>query len=217
MSPATQSRLFLIRHGEVDSNRRMRYLGRSDEPLNRVGRRQAEDLAGAFATIAIDAVRSSPLQRALATARSIAEATGAELEIDDRLVEIDFGAWEGRSRDEVLAGSAHDRELVRLWETDPSTAAPAGESFTELQVRVRRCLDDLAAHSSAASVAVVTHMGPIKVALCTALGLPLGRSRRIFLDPATVTVIDWGPEPIVRLVNGHGHLGFDAARWLVRD
>ncbi len=214
MTPQPRSRLFLIRHGEVDSNRMMRYLGRFDEPLNAVGRGQAQALGSVFTTIAVDAVRSSPLRRALVTAEAIAASTGAGLETDDRLAEIDFGAWEGRSRDEVLSGSDEDRRLVHRWERDPATAAPSGESFADLERRVCGCLDDLAAGMPGAVIVVVSHMGPIKVALCAALGLPLDRSRRIFLDPATVTVVDWGPEPVVRLVNGHAHLGFDRARWM---
>lgn len=61
---------------------------------------------------------------------------------------------------------------------------------------------------------LVSHMGPIKALLCAALDLPLTRSSRIFLDPATISVIDWGPQPVVRLVNSHAHLGFAQARWM---
>ncbi len=61
---------------------------------------------------------------------------------------------------------------------------------------------------------LVSHMGPIKVLLCAALQLPLESAGRIFLDPATISVVDWGPDAVVRLVNSHAHLGFAKARWL---
>jgi hypothetical protein len=57
-------------------------------------------------------------------------------------------------------------------------------------------------------------MGAIKTLLLAALNLPLESASRIFLDPATISVIDWGDAPVVRLVNSHGHLGFGNARWL---
>jgi broad specificity phosphatase PhoE len=63
-------------------------------------------------------------------------------------------------------------------------------------------------------VALVSHVGPIKALLCAAMGLPLTATRRVFLDPATVSVVDWATTPIVRLVNSHCHLGWAEARWL---
>jgi broad specificity phosphatase PhoE len=211
------ARFFLVRHGEVDSNRAMRYLGRTDEPLNDRGVGQAAALAGAFSALSIDAVRSSPLTRASATAAAIADASGLDVDTDPRLAELDFGSWEGLSRDEVMSRSAADRELLHRWETDPETPAPSGESFSELRLRVVACLDELSTGHPGASIVIVSHVGPIKIALCSALGLPMARSRRVFLDPATISVVDWADEPVVRLVNGHGHLGFERARWMRRS
>ncbi|MGD8440931.1 MAG: histidine phosphatase family protein [Holophagae bacterium] len=214
VSPST--RLFLVRHGEVDSNREMRYLGRTDEPLNGVGRRQAAALAGAFGSIAIDALWSSPLCRTVATAEAIADATGAAIRIDRRLTELDFGSWEGLTRHQARNISPEHRERVRSWEADPAIRTPDGESLAELQSRVLAATGDIVTECPGASVVIVTHMGPVKVLLCAALGLPLERTRRIFLDPATISVVDWGTEPVVRLINGHGHMGFDQARWMER-
>lgn len=214
VSPPT--RLFLVRHGEVDSNREMRFLGRTDEPLNAVGRWQAADLGGAFGSIAIDALWSSPLGRTMETAEAIADATGAAIRTDGRLTELDFGSWEGLTRNEVREISPEDRARVQTWEADPVIRTPGGESLAELQSRVLTAIGDIVTEYPGASTVIVTHMGPVKVLLCAALGLPLERTRRIFLDPATISVVDWGAEPVVRLINGHGHMGFDRARWLKR-
>jgi broad specificity phosphatase PhoE len=62
-------------------------------------------------------------------------------------------------------------------------------------------------------VILVSHVGPIKTLLCAALGLPLTSARRLFLDPATVSVIDWGEAPVVRVFNSQAHPGFADARW----
>lgn len=209
-------RLFLVRHGEVDANRSYRYLGRRDDALNDTGRHQAEALAGAFNDLKIDAVVSSPLRRAAETARCIGDLTGRAVESDSRLVELDFGDWDGRSRAEVIGTSEEGRRLVEAWEADPSIPVPGGESLTQLQGRVVELAGELVAMRAGSTVALVSHMGAIKTLLLAALNLPLESANRIFLDPATITVIDWGSEPVVRLVNSHAHLGFANARWLQR-
>ncbi|GIV98051.1 MAG: hypothetical protein KatS3mg057_2708 [Herpetosiphonaceae bacterium] len=64
------------------------------------------------------------------------------------------------------------------------------------------------------SIVVVSHVGPIKALLCRALGVSLTAARHMFLDSATISVIDWGAHPLVRLFNAHHHLGWEAARWM---
>lgn len=215
MQPQT-IRLVLVRHGEVDANRQYQYLGRRDDQLNETGLGQADSLAVALTDVAFDAVLSSPLQRAWVTARRLAQPAELGVSTDDRLIELDFGSWEGRSRSDVVKTSPKALAEVEGWEADPSRSTPGGESLLELQGRVVDLADELARERAGATVVVVSHMGPIKALLCSALGVPLTSSGRIFLDPATVSVIDWGPQPVVRLVNSHVHLGFGKARWLRR-
>ncbi|MEX1310315.1 MAG: histidine phosphatase family protein [Candidatus Sulfomarinibacteraceae bacterium] len=214
MKPARSTRLILVRHGEVDANRNFAYLGRRDDRLNANGLAQARALADAFTGIHVDRVVSSPLQRALATAGAIAESAGAPLDTDRRLIELDFGSWEGRSRAEVVGSGEHERRAVERWEADPSLRTPGGESLLELQERVVGWANETAGDGEGQTVLMVSHMGPVKTLLCAALGVPLTSARRIFLDPATVSVVDWGATPVVRLVNSHAHLGFSRARWL---
>ena len=104
----TITRLFLIRHGETLANREFRYIGTRDDALSSVGEKQATQLAEALANLPLDAVYSSPLQRAYQSARGIAIAHGLEVEVTDRLRECSFGVWEGLSRAEVLARSPED-------------------------------------------------------------------------------------------------------------
>lgn len=212
MNPDTV-RLILIRHGQVEANRSYRYLGRRDDPLDATGREQARAVAGAMRQLPVDLVLTSPSSRARATAEGLAR-PGLTVRDEARLRELDFGSWEGLSRAEVLARSGDDAALLEAWESDPSVAPPGGESLESLRERVVELADELARTAGGATVALVSHMGPIKVLLCAALDLPLRRTARIFLDPATISVVDWGPRPVVRLVNSHAHLGFDRARWL---
>jgi broad specificity phosphatase PhoE len=211
---APELRLFLARHGETSSNREMRYLGSRDEPLTEVGVRQAECLAAALAGLPLAAVYASPLQRAAQTGLRIAEALRVPLLAEPRLLEQRFGEWEGLTRAEVLGRGAAERERLLRWEADPASAPPGGESLAVVAARVRSLLGDLAAAHPGAWVTLVTHVGPIKALLCAALAAPLTTARRLFLDPGTLSVIDWGEAPVVRLFNAHGHLGWREARWM---
>ena len=207
-------RLLLIRHGEVDANVEYRFLGRRDDPLNENGLTQAERLAALAAGLPLDLVVSSPKVRALTTAQAIARAAGAELQTDERLVELNFGDWEGLTRQQIVDGDPDRLEFIRRWDRDPSIAAPGGESLAAVQGRVVAFADDMLQRHPGETLAVVSHMGPIKALLCAALDVPLTGSRRLFLDPATVSVVDWSTRPVVRLVNSHAHLGWSSARWL---
>jgi probable phosphoglycerate mutase len=206
--------MILVRHGEVDANITFRFLGRGDDPLNETGARQAEQLAALFREIPVTLVFTSPLARTRTTAESIADAAGARLLSDDRLVELDFGEWEGLTRAQIADRSQEDRKLLERWAADPLCPAPGGESLAAVRDRIVDFADRLCAEHPGATVAVVSHMGPIKALICAALQLPLTGAGRLFLDPATLSVVDWSVTPVVRLVNDHAHLGWSHARWL---
>lgn len=204
-------RLLLARHGEVPANRELRYVGSLDEPLAAPGLEQADRLAAALAGLPVQAVYSSPLLRARETGRRIAAARDLPLKLDSRLREQAFGEWEGRTRREVLAG---DGERLLRWEADLGSSPPGGESLVTVQERMLDLIGDLAREHRGDWVVLVSHVGPIKALLCAALGAPLAAARHMFLDPATLSVIDWGDHPVIRLFNAHGHLGWDSARWM---
>jgi len=207
-------RLYLVRHGETGDNVQMRYLGIRDEPLTPNGLRQALLVAAALAPIRVGGIFSSPLVRAADTALRIKDACAVELRLDSRLVEGSFGEWEGLTRDEVLKRSARDAETLARWELDSSIAPPGGESIEHVQMRVISLANELAESFSNQSVVLVSHVGPIKALLAAVLDIPLAASRRLFLDPATITVVEWGERPLVRLLNSHAHLGWSSARWM---
>lgn len=204
-------RLLLVRHGEVPSNREFRYVGSSDEPLAEAGVRQAESLAAALASLPVSTVYTSPLRRAEETARRIAVARNVPLRLEERLREQSFGSWEGLTRAETLE---RDRDLLLRWEADLGSAPPGGESLVSVRERVLALVNDLARDHPREWVVLVSHVGPIKALLCDALGAPLSTARRMFLDPGTLSVVDWGERPVVRLFNAHAHLGWEAARWM---
>ncbi|MEM8533989.1 MAG: histidine phosphatase family protein [Chloroflexota bacterium] len=207
-------RLFLVRHGEAIANIEMRYLGLRDDPLTERGVWEAQQLAQALAVLPITAVYSSPLQRTANTAQHIAEAHGLSVQPEPRLREAAFGTWEGLTRNEVLSRSAADAEALARWEADPSCAPPNGESLVSVQERAISFVETLLEPYDGQSIVVVSHVSPIKTLLCAAMRAPLTTMRHIFLDTATISVVDWGAQPVMRLFNAHHHLGWDAARWM---
>jgi len=213
-APNRTVRLFLVRHGETADNIQMRYLGVSDVSLTANGKRQALRAGAALSKLPIRVILSSPMRRAADTAAIIHAACGAELRLDARLAEGSFGNWEGRTRAEVLRLGRQDAELLARWESDPACAPPGGESIQSIQERMADLVEELADEFPDASVAIVSHVGPIKALLASVLDIPLQSTRRFFLDPGTITVVEWGAQPVLRLFNSHAHLGWASARWM---
>lgn len=210
------TRLLLVRHGETVANREYRYIGIRDNPLNTHGETQATQLAEALSVLPVAAVYSSPLQRAYNTALQIAARHALEVQRVDDLRECNFGDWEGLTRAEVLARSPQNAQLLHEWEQNMSSAPPNGESFEAMRERVSTAVEKLTQLHPDQAIVLVSHVGPIKVLLCAALGAPTSTAFRIFLDPATISVVDWreGGYSTVRLVNSHAHLGWQQARWM---
>lgn len=170
--------IVFARHGETAPNRDGVILGRADPGLTEEGRLQAQRLAELLAKEEPVAVLTSPLLRTRETADAIAGACGLEAETDERLLEIDWGAWEGRP----VAGIA-TAEMERL-RGDAGTA-PEGESLAALGRRVEEfCAEALERDGL---VVAVTHVSPIKAAVAWTLGAPHDAAFRMFVALASVT------------------------------
>ncbi|HEX6798022.1 MAG TPA: histidine phosphatase family protein [Ktedonobacterales bacterium] len=198
-------RLVLARHGEALGNRELRYLGRTDAPLTPRGEAQARLLATALSGIPAAAIYSSPLRRAHDTAEAIGAELGLGVATDRALREQDFGAWENLTRAEVLA---RDRTRLAAWEGGADTAPEDGEAPYALRERVVACANTLAARHPGATIVLASHVGPIKALICAALGLPPSGAFRMWLDPASYSVVDWRPDGagILRAFNATAHL-----------
>lgn len=176
--------LILVRHGQTSANAEGALLGRRDLELTDIGRQQAAALAAAVASA--DRVVSSPLLRARATA----EAFGRPVDVDERWVEVDYGSFEGQLLTELPS------EVWLRWRDDPAFVPPSGESLASVGERVRAACDDLAAEAQARDVVVVSHVSPIKAAVCWALGLADHGHWRLRLAVASITrisITDHGP------------------------
>jgi broad specificity phosphatase PhoE/ribonuclease HI len=200
------TRLLMLRHGQTEHSAQRRYSGRGDLPLTELGERQAAAAAARLSTIdGVAAVLSSPMLRARQTAQPVADALGVPLSVHDGLIETDFGAWEGLTFTEARE---RDPDLHTRWITDTSVAAPDGESMEAVHRRVRRALDQLIAEHGGATLAVVTHVTPIKALLRMALDAGPSLLHRLHLDLASLSVAEFYPDgpASVRLVNDTSHL-----------
>jgi ribonuclease H / adenosylcobalamin/alpha-ribazole phosphatase len=196
----------LLRHGQTALSAERRFAGRGDIPLTDVGLKQAAAAAAALAQRGgIDLVVTSPLRRALETARAVADAAGVPLSVDEALVETDFGSWEGMTFGEVMARWPDE---IAAWMADPDVAPPDGESFASVGVRVSAALDRLLAAYQGQTLVVVSHVTPIKSIVCRALLAPAAALFRFHLDVAGLSEVAWfadGPA-LLRSLNDTAHL-----------
>jgi ribonuclease H / adenosylcobalamin/alpha-ribazole phosphatase len=195
----------LLRHGQTAMSAERRFAGRDDIPLTKDGGRQAASAARRLARSGVDVIVTSPLQRARRTAEAVAEATGAALEVDNDLVEADFGSWEGLTFAE--AGDRWPDELA-AWMASPDAAPPGGESFAMVALRVLAALDRLLKAHRHQTAVVVSHVTPIKTLVCRALLAPPEAMFRINLDVASLSRIDCfdNGTALVRSLNDTAHL-----------
>jgi probable phosphoglycerate mutase len=195
MDTNAATRFVLVRHGEASGNRELRYLGSSDVALTALGQEQARRLVQALRRFPLCAIYTSPLVCAREPAQAIAVETGLSVRISSDLCEGDFGAWEQLTRMAVLARDA--RHLV-AWEAGAAIAPPEGESLAEIRVRVVACVEALAVRHAGETIALVRHAGPIKALVCAALELPAAGAMRMWLDPASISIIDWRRDEVGR-------------------
>jgi probable phosphoglycerate mutase len=166
--------LLLVRHGETDWNRDGRWQGHSDTQLNDAGRAQARRVAAELGDV--DVIYSSDLARARETADIIAAQLGdLEVNVDSRLRERSFGAWEGRTGPEIEADFA---EQHARWRAGDGAGADDAEPFEAFGDRVRDFLEDVLARHPGETVVVVAHGGPIRVIHAVASGLDYVRDHR---------------------------------------
>lgn len=191
--------LLLVRHGHSTSNGDGTLAGRLPGiHLSDKGREQVRRLADRFQGQAVARIVSSPLERCLETAEALAEATGADVQVDDDLQECAYGAWTGRrladlAKDPLWSTVQDDPESARF----PDDDVYAAESLAEMAARVvgaaRRHDEEVRGeHGESALWVAVTHGDLIKAVLADATGAGLARFQRYTADPASVSVVRYG-------------------------
>ena len=130
---------------------------------------------------------------------------GLTAAIDDDLRETDFGEWDGFTLEEI---QQRWPKAAAAWRRDPQQAPPGGESFADTSHRVNRACDRLLRDHGGQTVLVVSHVTPIKIMLCRALGVPLSTVYRLYLGSACINEIQWYGRGFaaVHRVNDTSHL-----------
>lgn len=199
------TRILLLRHGQTELSVGRRYSGHGDPELTPLGHRQAAGAAVRLGGIPdVAAVLSSPLRRARQTAAAVAETIEAPLVVRDRLIETDFGAWEG-----LTFGEARERDpdLHAAWLGSEDVAPPGGESFADVGARIAAERDEILATYPGQTIVLVSHVTPIKMMLRHALAGGPEILYRLHLDLASLSEVDLYPDggASVRLVNDTNH------------
>jgi probable phosphoglycerate mutase len=198
--------IVLVRHGHVDWHDPERFRGRAELALSDRGHRQARAAALEIATDRrVDAVYSSPLGRCRDTAAAIAAGCRLAVQTVDGLVDIDYGAWQGLTRDEA---AARWPEASELWFRAPHLAAiPGGETLAAVFSRATAALSGILARHPDGTLAIVGHDSVNRVLLLHALDLPLSRYWRLEQHPCGISSLSFADGSfVVRSLNETQHL-----------
>ena len=184
------TRLVLVRHGQVPGIDPERFRGRSNLELTARGRRDAKLTAARIAAHWHPAaVLTSPMQRCIETGRQIAAACSCPQQALESFNDIDYGAWLGRTHQEVRESSP---DAYRLWRTSPQLAQfPAGESLQEVAARVADVLRLILERYANDTIVLVGHDVTNRLLLLQALGLPLAAFWRLAQDPCGISEMLW--------------------------
>ncbi len=204
-------KILLARHGETAWNAEGRYQGQEDIPLAGSGRTQARRLGERLRDVRIDRAVASPLSRTVETARlALGEPRSAMLTLDDGLMEIAHGSWEGKLAAEI---AADDGDRFRAWrETPDKVQMPGGESLKQVLDRAwpafAAACEDM---GDGETLLVVAHDAVNRVILCRVLGLPLFKLWSFRQAPTTLNLLE-GPSvdqlEVVRLNDCSHHTLF---------
>lgn len=147
-------KLYAARHGETEWNKLNKVLGRTDIPLNETGLKQAYELAEKMRDYNIDLIIASPLSRALETAKIVAEKNNIPYQTDARLMEHNFGVFEGLNR---------NNENYQVTKRKYASRYEGGESFFDVVARIYPLIEELKEKYSDKNVLLVTHGGICRI------------------------------------------------------
>lgn len=198
--------IYFLRHGETIASQTGGYCGTLDPDLTPEGYQMAEDFANAYKSLSWAAVFSSPLRRAMATAKPLCEVAGVQMQRREGLKEIAYGRWEGKNPEDVNR-DFHD-DYVR-WLTDPGWNSPTGgEKGIDVARRSSRVLEEIEQTYRTGNVLVVSHKATTRIMLCSLLGIDVGRFRdRLSLPVASLSIVEMAAHgPLLHMAGDRSYL-----------
>jgi len=190
-SKEKSTRIVYVRHGKTDFPLDRIYCDDKEDPsLNELGLSQAGVAAKALVGVEVAAIYASPSMRTRMTAEIIAKEHGLSVEFDRDLMERRFGFWEGMYFDEIEANYPNE---YKDWKVNNAAFKPeGGESVFDLNARIEPRLLGLVDRYKGKVVVVVSHVGPIRASLASAISLPLEKYRSLTIDYASLSIVDYG-------------------------
>jgi len=197
--------ILLIRHGETAWNRDRIFRGTHDVPLNDTGRLQARLLGEALKDRSIDAAYSSPLSRAVETARLALAGSGVEIRTEPRLRDFSYGRWQTLSEAEV---ARRWPARFQAWMTTPAeTRPPGGDTLAEVRAAAFGAMEELAARHDGQTIALFAHRVVNKLLVLSALSVGLERFAFIRQDNCCCDEFQRTPDGYVVIsLNDTSHL-----------
>ncbi|GAE88012.1 alpha-ribazole phosphatase [Acetivibrio straminisolvens] len=193
--------LYLVRHGETDSNKRGTYLGWTDVELNSNGICQAKAIRDKLKTVKVDAIYSSPFNRTVKTAEIINENYGLEIITSDNLKERNFGIWDDLTFEEI--SSRYPDDCKRWFEDWINFRIKDGESAKDTYDRVVAFVREIINSKKEGGCLIVSHLGTIRFMLAYLLGMKIEDSWRFRVDNCTITKLEVRDRyPVLTLLNG---------------
>ncbi len=183
------TRLWFLRHGEVESPWVGKFIGRTDVGLSPLGHHQAEALKEYLRDAAVDGLVTSPRRRSRDTLSPLAKHLGVKPHIHEGFGEMDFGEWEGLDWSEIVA---RDGAVAREWEKDPATIPPpGGESGDLFYERIEGALEELRSEFRGRSVVLAAHAGTNRAILAHLLKRPYMDCFVFAQDYGCVNAVGW--------------------------
>jgi len=190
-------KIYFLRHGQTAFSRANSFCGSGLDPeITTEGAQMAEAFGAAYANTEWAGVYTSSLKRTISTAQPLCQSRGITSEQRDDLKEIGYGAWEGKSVEWV---DEHYHDDYIRWTADPAWHAPTGgESAVVIAHRTLRVIDEIRQKHDNGNVLMVSHKATIRIAICSLLGIDVGRFRyRLACPVGSVSVVEF---------TGHGTL-----------
>ena len=179
--------IIFLRHGQAKNNTERVLAGRTPGiPLTETGTQQAERIAKFLKPLNISTIYSSPIERAKNTAEIVSQHNSVDVNIDERLIELDMGKFTGMAYDDIF--SKHGNVFLKFYQGELEIAHNGVETFVEVQKRVTNIVDHVIKEHNDQNVLLVTHMDPIKAMLSTVMDLKPNSLFELIIENASLTV-----------------------------
>ncbi len=179
--------VYIIRHGQTDSNLKNTYLGKTDISLNETGIQQAKDAAARFKEIDFDVIYSSPLMRAVQTAQEIAVGRNLNIVLNSGIEERNYGIFDNLTMEQIKTQYPSEH---KIWHNDWfGYVVPGGESAAQVHSRTGEAMEKVTEHYKGKNIALVTHLGAARHMIANLLRLTLEDTYKFALDNCRAAVI----------------------------